>query len=456
MFFLWVSLFGGCDLIKSQHKNIQNGEKESIHESASKKEIPSEEKTISEKGNNPKEILSQNKKSQTDGSVEHSKNIKKIISVRRPFDAVSVKKPLILRPEHDATLLFLRAFLEKQLENADEPWKLAHAILALGKDAKLKDGSSPIEAIFKKHAHWSKIGSVDVVQFEKFTDGRLKKNPVEPHRDLLLKVMTELHYSAGLEVVVEGVPINLEEYYNMRLYSNYLLPAANQSSYSSTNDLAWSLQALSTWAPEDLTWKAHDTYAMSMDDFVLFAAVVLEKESKTLIDAMKSGAGFTKDGKGIFSYTCGGSHLLQAVAHGYGMGFGGDRVKEILEVQNELLYYRFVRELNIYDQLMKSNPDYKQVLLLQRLKFVGHFLESVAKMIVLAEEEPRPKHLEIIQGAADQLTLTVEALRREGLFLHVDRLRTKNHQQHLDLIGDAAHAVYGLELISAKRSLYLR
>ena len=38
---------------------------------------------------------------------------------------------------------------------------------------------------------------------------------------------------------------------------------------------------------------------------------------------MKSGAGFTKDGKGIFSYTCGGSHLLQAVAHGYGMGFGG-------------------------------------------------------------------------------------------------------------------------------------
>ena len=100
---------------------------------------------------------------------------------------------------------------------------------------------------------------------------------------------------------------------------------------------------------------------------------------------MKSGAGFRKDGKGIFSYTCGGSHLLQAVAHSYGMGFGGDRVKEILRVQNELLYYRFVRELNIYDQLMKSNPDYKQILLLQRLKFVGHFLESVAKMIVLAE-----------------------------------------------------------------------
>ena len=47
-----------------------------------------------------------------------------------------MKKPLILRPEHDATLLFLQAFLEKQLENADEPWRMAHTMLAFfGKDA---------------------------------------------------------------------------------------------------------------------------------------------------------------------------------------------------------------------------------------------------------------------------------------------------------------------------------
>ena len=62
---------------------------------------------------------------------------------------------------------------------------------------------------------------------------------------------------------------------------------------------------------------------------------------------MKSGAGFTKDGKGIFGYTCGGSHLLQSVIHAYGMGFGRESVKEILTIQNELLYDRFVRELKI-------------------------------------------------------------------------------------------------------------
>ena len=58
---------------------------------------------------------------------------------------------------------------------------------------------------------------------------------------------------------------------------------------------------MSTWAPEDLM-EGSRYICHKYDDFVLFAAVVLEKESKTLIDAMKSGAGFTKDGKGIFSH----------------------------------------------------------------------------------------------------------------------------------------------------------
>ena len=126
MFFLWV-LFVGCDLVESQSKNLQKELDNSTQESIPKKEVLSEENTKPLKGDNPKSTFSQSDKSQI-GEGIHAKNIKKIVSIRRPFDAVSVKKPLILRPEHDATLLFLRTFLEKQLENADEPWKLAHAM----------------------------------------------------------------------------------------------------------------------------------------------------------------------------------------------------------------------------------------------------------------------------------------------------------------------------------------
>ena len=388
--------------------------------------------------------------------LKSTKNIPKLSSIRQPLDIRKVPKPLILRPEHEATRVFLKQFLQSQLTNADEPWKLAHAILALGRDAVLNDGSEPIKGIFKAHAHWKKVGDVDVVYFDKFADGKSKKNPVEPHHDLLLKVITELNVIANMEVIVDGIPITLGDYYNMRLYSNYLNPKNNQSSYASTNELAWSLQGMSTWAPEKLKWIALEQYSMDMDEMTRFAAIVLQKESEEILSAMKSGASFQKNGKGIFQYTCGGSHLLQAVVHAYGMGFGDDDVKKILMVQNELLYYRFVQELKIYDQLMKQNSDYKQILLLQRLKFIGHFLESVSKMIVLADEHPRPEHLEIIKGAADQLVLTVEALRRDGLFLHIEKLRHQNHQQHLDLIGDASHALYGLELISGNRTIYMQ
>ena len=137
--------------------------------------------------------------------------MKNLVSVHQPADIISLKKPLILRPEHDATLQFLRQFLQSQLQDADEPWKLAHAILALGRDVTLQNGTGPIKEIFAKHARWKTIGQVDVVSFEKFSDGRTKKNPVEPHRDLLLKVITELNVISGMEIMVEGIPITLED-----------------------------------------------------------------------------------------------------------------------------------------------------------------------------------------------------------------------------------------------------
>ena len=57
----------------------------------------------------------------------------------------------------------LRNFLQAQLEDADEPWKLAHAMLALGKDVRLKDGADPIKEIFARHSYWEKVNGVDVV-----------------------------------------------------------------------------------------------------------------------------------------------------------------------------------------------------------------------------------------------------------------------------------------------------
>ena len=51
---------------------------------------------------------------------------------------------------------------------------------------------------------------------------------------------------------------------------------------------------------------------------------------------------------------------LQSVISCIWYGFGGESVKEILTIQNELLYYRSVKELKIYDDLMKTNESYIQ------------------------------------------------------------------------------------------------
>ena len=83
----------------------------------------------------------------------------------------------------------------------------------------------------------------------KITDGRFKKNPVEPHRDLLSHIW--MHYSAGLEVVVEIFPQFrrvLQYAFNLIIY---FLPPINPPILL---PMIWRRStALSTWAPEDLT-----------------------------------------------------------------------------------------------------------------------------------------------------------------------------------------------------------
>ena len=59
----------------------------------------------------------------------------------------------------------------------------------------------------------------------------------------------------------------------------------------------------------------------------------------------------------------------------------------------------------------------------------------------------------MIRGAADQLALVVEALRQDGVFEQLDAIKQEDPQMYLDLLGDAGHAVYALDLISGQRSL---
>ena len=125
--------------------------------------------------------------------------------------------------------------------------------------------------------------------------------------------------------------------------------------------------------------------------------------------------------------------------------------KKVLIEQVALLYYRFPIELTIYDSLMQQHPEYKVQLLVQRLKFVGHFLETTAKLEILGFSKPTEQMRMVQKGALKQLALITEALRKEGLLEKPQNAATR--QLYLDIIGDAAHAVYGIDLITGRRSI---
>ena len=94
----------------------------------------------------------------------------------------------------------------------------------------------------------------------------------------------------------------------------------------------------------------------------------------------------------------------------------------------------------------KANPDHKVRMLVQRLKFTGHFLETMHKLAAIGVYEPDEGQQRMLQGTAQQIALVVEALAQERAYEKLPEIRKKDFQLYLDLVGDSAHALHALEL----------
>src|SRR5690606_29130440 len=101
----------------------------------------------------------------------------------------------------------------------------------------------------------------------------------------------------------------------------------------------------------------------------------------------------------------------------------------------------------------RQHPNYAPILLEQRLKFLGHFLETVHRAWALELFTPDEAQQEQLRRAADELVRTVEALEGTGLLDRLDALRESNEQLFLDVVGDAAHAVRGIDLATGEATI---
>jgi len=342
--------------------------------------------------------------------------------------------------------------LEHYALQGDDPWAMGHALLALGATEKTVTDKSIVDAIFE----YAELENIHGVPYPMFPREHTKPQgtiPVAPHKDLMMKILIETGVPPEREVMINGSAFTVGDYYKASILRAYLNPQTNDSSYLSPNDMPWSVQGITSLIQPNQTWVSSSGMMGSADFFTQFLFAVLSQETTTLKRAMAAGANFKKDRTGIFQYTCGGAHLLQSAAYATARGFGNEQTKAELDTQIDLLFYRFPKELQLYDEIMKAQPEQKVRLLAQRLKFVGHFLETAQKLSILGLYKPNNQQIRLMQGAMDQLVLTIRALQQEGVYQSLYNLKANDPQLYRDILGDSAHALYAMYLFSGNRHI---
>lgn len=359
-------------------------------------------------------------------------------------------RPLPESAELLATLATLSKVVDQEALDASNPWAVAHAILARGAGTTLVDGRSAIDALFLDNAEIVTLGGHTLLQFPPERGEAL----IDPHTALQLKNMAEVGVAPDRAVSVGGQTRTVADLYRASVVSTFLDVKANKASFRSSDDVGWLVQALATWAPPGgLRWRSTAGSEQDLALLTRFSVGALVKETQFLAEAMKAGATFERKGQGIFRYTCGGAHLLQGAAYAVARGHGGEAERAAIRAQATLHLWRFPREQAITDAAIQKAPEHRLRLLSQRLKFAGHALESAQKLAILGFLDLDDAEQAVVAEMARSIATTTTALQEGGAFGKLDEIKAKDQQLYLDLVGDASHAIRGLELALGRQTL---
>jgi hypothetical protein len=325
-------------------------------------------------------------------------------------------------------------------------------MLALGTRAPLSNGADPVDWLFAEYAVPVDIGGEILLDFPEERPGRAGKRAirVEPHTDLLLKALARGGESPDRVVEVRGGTYTLGHLWRASAYRAWV--AGDQTWTTSWNDTPWTLMGLAAWAPPHWAWTADGGHAMDLDRFVHASEEKLHAEHAFVRDAMAEGRPVEKSTKGkvgIHQYTCGGLHFLQGVGYAIARGNGSDEDRRLLQQDIDATFYRYDGEMAQLDALIKERPDAAAQLLTQRLKFTGHFLETTHELAAMDLYVPTDAQRQTMNRAAADLAVTAEVMERVDLWTQLPALKAGDdgqYQLYLDMVGDAAHGVRGLDL----------
>lgn len=361
----------------------------------------------------------------------------------------------------------LKTVVRDHARDPNNPWAVSHALLAIGPELTLTNDKLAIDYLFEEYAETFEACGETLVRFPR-KRGDIR---IEPHTDLILKALTEIGVSPDRKVTVQGKPFTVGHLYRGSLYRAWVaedgkvpygpIDAKAANDLDAWNDTPWALQGLASWAPADLSWTARGDRKMNLDTFTHAAVERIDADSQALQIQQKAGQSFDKvaaaKAGGLVKMTCGGAHMLQGTGHALARGFGDEADKERYAAQIALLFWRYEDELKVYNQMLETQPRYRTLIMMQRLKFLGHFLETTHKWVILGLLQPDAEQERIMQDAAVQLVATVAVLHNTGILPNLGKLAEPdtppvypgvitNEQLYLDYVGDSAHGYRGLDL----------
>jgi hypothetical protein len=317
----------------------------------------------------------------------------------------------------------------------ENPWALAHGLLAFGKDYQTRDGRSAVlvAASFAER----KSGPQPRYGFPLERGGK----PVEPHSHLLLKTFLEIGLAPSFSFTAgDGAKIDLR-----RLLVDMRASVREPTTDAEWHDAAWWLAALELrpvpGEPELVRLREAALARLEADDAVLEADVAQPFAPSAPMGAAK------RNKSHIYGHPCGGLHFVQAVLRGASASRDAT-VRTRVRRQLALLLRRYEAERNLYAETLHAHPEAALLVSGQELKFFGHFLETLAladQLGLLREDAALVEQVAVARGrATSDLLRTLAQLEQERAYARLSELGAQRAQLALDLIGDGCHALHGL------------
>lgn len=408
--------------------------------------------------------------------------------------ANTARTPVPIPPSDEAVqaAMVFKDVARDYARDPEDPWAISHALIAIGADMELENGENAVDWLFAHYAETFEVCGETLVHFPR----KRGETRIEPHTDLILKALTEVGVSPDREVIVQGKKVKVEALYRGSLYRAWVASSSGAAPKAildtvpygppvaaaaagpdgtvppvfdaveghgteNWNDVPWALAGLAAWSPQDVAWTAEGGREMTLDRLTHATVLRVDAETQALQVQHDQGQSFNKadaaKAGGLVSMTCGGAHMLQGTQYAVARGFGESEDRDQVKKQIDLLFWRYQSELDTYTQLLETQPRYRTVLMMQRLKFLGHFLETTHRAAALGLFAPDQEQTVLMTDASVQLIATAFVLSQTGILKNLDKMLDPatpelypgiitNKQLYLDYVGDSAHAYRGLDL----------